>query len=180
MPRLRLQAAAALVLLLFVSALAGASYAMTELHDHSPEALLKARGVRCTAVRILCLRALLEAECALSLSDIEARTTVDKSSAFRSLTLFLAHHLVHAVEDGTGQTKYAPCAPQCHCGEDVHAGLSDLHTHFFCERCRRTFCLRGLPVPSVTLPDGFHLHSANYVLKGLCPACCRKAKCAHE
>lgn len=141
------------------------------------ENMLIQRDIRPTAVRLLVLQALAEAECALSLSDLEARMrTMDKSSIFRSLSLFLAHHLVHSVEDGSGQEKYALCAPSCHCGEDVHAGLTDLHTHFYCERCRRTFCLRGLPVPEVTLPDGFHLHTANYVLKGLCPSCAMKTK----
>lgn len=133
------------------------------------------RDIRPTAVRLLVLRTMKSAASALSLTDLEARLgTVDKSSIFRTLTLFLAHHLVHAVEDGTGQMKYALCSDDCHCGEDVHAGLSDLHTHFFCERCRRTFCLRGLPIPQVSLPDGFHLHTANYVLKGLCPECAAK------
>ena len=142
------------------------------------EQLFARRGIRPTAVRLLVLRALTEADCALSLSDLEARLmTVDKSTIFRSLNLFLANHLVHGVEDGTGQMKYALCDDSCHCGEDIHAGLSDLHTHFFCEHCRRTFCLRGLPIPAVDLPEGFHLHTANYVLKGLCPACSRRRHC---
>lgn len=142
------------------------------------EQMLLHRGIRPTALRLLILRALQQADCALSLSDLEARLgTVDKSTVFRTLSVFLKHHLVHAVDDGSGQSKYALCAEDCHCGEDVHAGLSDLHTHFFCERCRRTFCLRGLPIPEVVLPEGFHLHTANYVLKGLCPGCARKTRC---
>lgn len=134
--------------------------------------LLTARDIRPTAVRTLVLGALEAADCALSLTALEERlVTVDKSSIFRTLTLFLAHHLIHAVDDGTGQLKYALCSPGCHCGEAHHMGLSDLHTHFRCERCHRTFCLRGLPVPSVPLPEGFTLTSANYVLVGLCPSC---------
>lgn len=136
---------------------------------------LLCREIKPTAVRLLVVRALAESECALSQNDLEAKIgTVDKSSIFRTLGLFLRHHLVHDVDDGTGQMKYALCAENCHCGEDVHAGLTDLHTHFYCESCHRTFCLRGLPIPQVTLPDGFHLHTANYVLKGLCPQCMRK------
>lgn len=137
-------------------------------------ALLEQRGIKPTAVRLLVLCALQQSDCALSLSDLESRlVTVDKSSIFRTLTLFLAHHLVHGVDDGTGMLKYALCQPSCHCGEEDHEGLSDLHTHFHCERCCRTFCLRGLPVPKVPLPEGFTLTSANYVLVGLCPECSR-------
>lgn len=137
--------------------------------------LLEQRDIKPTAVRLLVLNALQKADCALSLSDLEARLgTVDKSSIFRTLTLFLAHHLVHGVEDGSGMLKYALCDPGCRCGEEHHHGLDDLHTHFRCEGCNRTFCLRGLPVPSVPLPAGFALISANYVLVGLCPECSAK------
>ena len=136
------------------------------------EALLFQRDIKPTANRLLVLKALSEANCALALGDLEGLLgTVDRSSVFRTLTLFLSHHLVHAVDDGSGQMKYALCSPHCHCGEEHHQGLTDLHTHFRCERCGRTFCLRGLPVPSVPLPEGFVLHSANYVLIGLCPEC---------
>lgn len=143
-----------------------------------PEKILESRGVRPTALRLLILRAMQKLNCAVSLTDLEAKLgTVDKSTIFRTLTLFLDHHLVHAVEDGTGHTKYALCAEDCHCGEDYHVGLTDLHTHFYCERCRRTLCLRGLPVPSVALPEDFELHTANYVLKGICPECKGKGRC---
>lgn len=144
---------------------------MSTEHDHFTS-MLEAREIKPTANRLLVLRTLEEEDCALSLTDIEARIgTMDKSSVFRALTLFLEHHLVHGVDDGTGMMKYALCEPSCHCGENGHHDVSDYHTHFRCERCGRTFCLRGLPVPSVPLPKGFVLSSANYVLVGLCPHC---------
>lgn len=43
-----------------------------------------------------------------------------------------------------------------------------------CEECHRTFCLRHIHVPVVTLPDGFTQTSINYVIKGLCPECAEK------
>ena len=142
---------------------------------HMDNTILEQSNIKPTAVRRLVLDALHKAECALSLTDLEARLgTVDKSSIFRTLTLFLSHHLIHGIEDGSGQLKYALCPPQCHCGEDEHCGLDDLHTHFRCQRCGKTFCLRGLPVPSVPLPKGFELTSANYVLVGYCPECAGK------
>lgn len=140
--------------------------------DTLAEQILIRRDIRTTAVRLLVLRALQTDGVALSLTDLETRLhTVDKSSIFRTLTLFQAHHLVHVVEDGSGQKKYALCAEHCHCGEAVVRPMSDLHTHFACERCHRTFCLPDLPVPQVSLPEGFTLHSGDYVLHGLCPEC---------
>ncbi|MEG0038932.1 MAG: transcriptional repressor, partial [Bacteroides sp.] len=37
--------------------------------------------------------------------------------------------------------------------------------------CQRTFCLKGIHIPPVTLPRNFTLESINYVMKGLCDHC---------
>ena len=56
------------------------------------------RDIRPTAIRVLVLRTLLEMKQAMSVSDLEAQLdTVDKSTIFRTLTLFLSHHLIHGV-----------------------------------------------------------------------------------
>jgi Fur family ferric uptake transcriptional regulator len=134
--------------------------------------LLNSRGIRPTPVRILVLRTLQEKDCAVSLMTLEAELqTVDRSSIFRTLTLFLDQHIVHQVEDGSGQTKYALCEKNCRCGESHDHQLSDFHVHFYCENCRRTMCLHDVAVPEVVLPKGFTLNSANFVLKGLCAEC---------
>lgn len=136
------------------------------------ELRLQARDIRPTSGRLLVFRALENAISALSLSDLEAAlVTVDKSTIFRALTTFLEHHLVHTIDDGTGQLKYALCTEDCRCGEDKHTDLDHRHTHFYCESCQRTYCLHEVAVPIPELPCGFHLHSANYVLKGICPHC---------
>ena len=121
------------------------------------EAKLAHRDIRATSSRILVLRTLMTQESALAL--------------FRTLTTFAAHHLVHIVEDGSGLAKYALCADDCHCGEDENDELADLHTHFYCERCQRTFCLRGVPVPIPKLPEGFSVRTVGFVVKGICDKC---------
>ena len=136
------------------------------------EAKLAHRDIRATSSRILVLRTLMTQESALALSDLEAiLPTLDKSTLFRTLTTFAAHHLVHIVEDGSGLAKYALCADDCHCGEDENDELADLHTHFYCERCQRTFCLRGVPVPMPELPEGFSVRTVGFVVKGICDKC---------
>ena len=100
---------------------------------------LKARDIRPTALRLLILRTMAGFDRAFSLADLEEELdTVDKSTLFRTLTLFLAHHLVHGIDDGTGSLKYALCSSDCDCEID------DLHTHFYCTHCRRT-CSAGGP-----------------------------------
>lgn len=134
---------------------------------------LIAHDVRPTPVRLLVLRAMKESPYALSLSELEGRLgTVDKSSISRTLNLFLDRHLVHSIDDGAGVVKYATCAEHCHCHDAE--GFGDLHLHFTCERCHRTYCLRGLPLPPVTVPHDFHVHTAEYMLKGICAECGRR------
>lgn len=91
-------------------------------------ALLAKREIQPTAIRILVLQAMLKAGRSVSLLDLENMLdTVDKSSIFRTITLFLSHHLIHSIDDGTGSFKYAVCSASCSCE------VNDLHTHFHCE-----------------------------------------------
>lgn len=131
-------------------------------------AKLNRRGIKPTATRLLVLRAMLSMARAVSLTDLETELeTVDKSTIFRAITLFHAHHLIHGVDDGSGALKYAVCSDDCDCS------LEDQHSHFYCERCHRTFCFKQIHVPVVELPEGFVTKSVNYVLKGVCPDCSR-------
>ena len=133
--------------------------------------MLEQRDIRPTAMRIMILREMLSCDEAFSLLSLEDRLdTVDKSTIYRCITLFLTHHLIHAIDDGTGTIKYAVCSPECHCGENGEH-LDDLHAHFYCEQCHRTYCLNRIHVPVVTLPAGFQVKHINYVLKGICSAC---------
>ncbi|AVM54107.1 Fur family transcriptional regulator [Bacteroides zoogleoformans] len=128
--------------------------------------LLAKREISPTAIRLLVLQAMLQADRSVSLLDLENMLdTVDKSTIFRTIMLFLSHHLIHSIDDGTGSFKYAVCSSSCSCE------VNDLHTHFHCEKCNKTFCFTNIPTPIVKLPEGFTLNSINYVLKGLCPEC---------
>ena len=139
--------------------------------ENDLEKLLEQRDIKPTAMRILVLKAMTSCDEAFSLQSLEDKLdTVDKSTIYRCITLFLTHHLIHAIDDGTGSIKYAVCDTSCHCGEEGEH-LDDMHAHFYCERCHRTFCLNRITVPLVTLPGDFKVHSINYVLKGICSQC---------
>lgn len=131
--------------------------------------LLEERGVKPTSNRIIVLRALLEADGPRTLMELEHQIdTLDKSSVFRVLGLLLKHGVVHVVEDGRGCTRYELC------DGDHSEGHSDMHVHFYCERCDRVECFPFISVPQVALPDGYEVRNVNYMLKGLCPDCRRK------
>lgn len=127
---------------------------------------LEQRKIKPTAIRLLILKTMMQRQDAFSMTDLENELdTVDKSTIYRTLTLFLAHHLIHGINNGTGALKYAVCSNDCNCEID------DQHTHFYCEKCHRTFCLKHIHVPVVPLPPGFTIQSIGYVLKGLCSEC---------
>ncbi|MDR1555694.1 MAG: transcriptional repressor [Tannerellaceae bacterium] len=127
---------------------------------------LKERGIKPTAIRLLVFKAMVEYPQAFSLMDLESRLdTVDKSTLFRTISLFHEKLLIHSIDDGSGSVKYSVCSSNCTCS------LSDLHVHFYCTRCRKTFCLENISIPEVQLPPGFLLESVNFVLKGLCRHC---------
>ena len=135
------------------------------------EQLLEAHGIKPTANRIIIAKALHHAEDALSMKELEySILSLDKSSIFRVLTLFREHHLVHAIEGGDGSVRYELCMSHDEVLDD------DEHVHFFCEQCRRTICLHDTPRPQVDLPAGFEQHSANFLVRGLCPSCSRSSK----
>ena len=71
---------------------------------------LASRGVKPTAMRLLVYRELDSARRPLSLRELEERmVTAERSTIFRTLTLFLDHHIVHGIEDGSGTLLYELC-----------------------------------------------------------------------
>ena len=98
----------------------------------------------------------------------------ERSTIFRTLTLFLEHHLIHGIEDGSGALRYELCTSNDHHAHD------DQHGHFYCERCQRTFCLHDIRVPQVPLPEGFLPHAISLMIKGICPECQTERNARHR
>ena len=131
--------------------------------------LMDRHGIKPTANRILIARALAGAGRPMSMSELETVVeTIDKSNVFRTLQAFREVHLVHVLEDTGDGVRYELCHSH-HDDED-----DDVHVHFYCERCHRTFCLEDTPVPPVSAPEGFQVQSVSYLLKGVCSECGRR------
>lgn len=136
------------------------------MHKTEIEQILENHGVRPTAVRVLIYRAAEQHANTFSLQELETElATVDKSTIFRTLTLFSDHHLLHETEDGSGSKKY------CVCHHDHACAINERHIHFYCTKCNTTYCLEHTFIPPVELPAGFLSFDAEYVIKGLCPKC---------
>ncbi len=128
--------------------------------------LMQRHGVRPTSNRIIIAESLASQNRPVSLMELEQEIeSIDKSGIFRTLALFREKHMVHTIEDGGDAVRYELCRSS----NDDHD--DDMHVHFYCESCHKTFCLEDTAVPQVQLPEGYIKESVNYMVKGICPSC---------
>ena len=124
------------------------------------------RNIKPTNMRLLVLKELVESSSAINLKTLEARfERADRTTLYRTLKTFEEKNLIHAVDDGTGSSKYSLCEDSCECEPE------DQHVHFYCEKCEETFCLTQSQIPQTKIPSGFKVSNASMVYKGICVNC---------
>ena len=132
------------------------------------EKILERGGLNLTANRLRVMKVLADSEGPLSINDLYNKLeTIDKSNIFRALNLFRESGLVHAIDDGCDSTKYELTAFTEDNGREMHA-------HFHCKICHKTYCLTTTPIQTPEIPDDFTIQEINYVIKGICPDCNKK------
>lgn len=133
------------------------------------QSILKNHHLRLTQSREEILAMFLAQPTALSEREIESSVDVscDRVTIYRTLATFLEKGILHKVLDDTGAMKYALCSPECHGGEEHRHD----HVHFKCVQCGQTLCLDQVPIPTVQLPQGYHLQEVNMLLEGVCESC---------
>ena len=140
------------------------------MDDTALTELMSRHDIRPTANRILILRMLQRESRPLSLGELEDRLPlIDKGNISSALTTFRSRHLVHVLESGDEVMRYELCLSHSEDADD------DMHVHFYCEQCHRTFCLSDLAIPTVEIPAGYQARTATYLVKGLCPECRKSA-----
>jgi Fur family ferric uptake transcriptional regulator len=136
------------------------------MNNDKTDKKLQSRDIKPTAMRELVLKVLTDQSTAISLSDLEVQfEKADKATLYRTLKTFEKNKLIHSIDDGSGSVKYALCNDSCVCNPN------DLHVHFYCTKCEKTYCLNDIPVPTINLPNSFTLESVNMVVKGICANC---------
>lgn len=136
------------------------------MKEDALEKRLQESKIKPTAMRLLVLQYLTEKPTAVSLKSLEESFhKADTSTLYRTLKTFEEHKLIHQIDDGTGQKKYALCRETCACE------IENQHYHFHCNECGETFCLISQTLPSIQLPTNFTMTQANLVLKGTCANC---------
>lgn len=134
------------------------------------EKMLTAKGISPTAMRLLVLEYLINQPSAVGLPDLENEFQYsDRTTLYRTLKTFEYKGLIHHIQDGTEATKYALCAEACKAGNHY-----DLHLHFYCYSCKKTYCLPKHKVPDISLPENYQLKELNLIAKGICEQCSKE------
>lgn len=133
----------------------------------STEKILKEKGLRVTPIRIKILELFGSTQIALSQSDLESELDEsDRITLYRTLKRFESTGILHKVINDSNQKKFALCSDSCGYGDHV-----DEHVHFQCEKCGNTQCLEDVPIPQITVPDGFKMNSSKILMTGICNQC---------
>lgn len=129
------------------------------------EQILTELGIRPTAIRLMVLRDIIEYNRTFTLADMEQRmVTLDRSTLFRTLMLFVEHKLLHEVDNGSGSRLFCRC--ECH-----HKNHHTPHIHFTCMACNETYCIKNIDITGISHPEGYEVEEINIVMKGICPKC---------
>ena len=130
------------------------------------ETILQQRNIKPTAMRLLVVEKLLKQQYAISHKELADQfENADNVTLFRTLKTFLEHKLIHTIDDGTGVVKYALCQSGCSCNP------SELHTHFHCLQCKRTFFLTDAEIPKINILQNFKFECVNLALTRRCDRC---------
>ncbi len=128
--------------------------------------ILEERGIKPTSTRILVFSAMLKFNRAFSLGDLEHELlSIDKSTISRTIHLFNDNLLIHKFDDGSGSVKYSVCQENCGCNDNEY------HLHFYCNYCKKAFCLENVSVPKIEMPENMEIEGVNFVIKGYCGKC---------
>lgn len=131
------------------------------------ERILTDKNIRITPMRLLVLEALLEQEGSCGLNGIEQLLPhSDRVTIYRTLKTFSQNGVIHPIENGTSEVKYALCKAFCTANEHL-----DRHPHFHCRECNRIICLESVEIPKLQFPTGYQAEETTMTVKGICANC---------
>lgn len=129
--------------------------------------ILEQKAVRITPMRQLILEYFLENEGVFGLLELENDfRKSDRITIYRTLKTFEQKGIVHSINNGTGEVKYALCDEYCTAVAHI-----DQHPHFQCERCENITCIDSQVIPKVELPKGYLQKETTMMIKGVCRDC---------
>ena len=134
------------------------------------ETLLQQKSIRITPMRQLLLEYFFEKQPIIGLAELEQDfPKADRITLYRTLKTFEEKGILHFVEDGHAEVKYALCKE--HCTEKLH---QDQHPHFHCQQCGEVYCLDTIFIPELPLPEGYMAKEVKMTIRGVCQECGEK------
>ena len=129
--------------------------------------LLKKMRLHITDARRAILNLFLEHQEALSISIIESKVDVDRSTVYRTLQTFLQHKIIQIIPNTDNVLLYALC-------ENVlfeKRITKQSEVYFQCKSCCRTICVEDADVGYLKLPKGYSTNRTLINVQGLCDVC---------
>ncbi len=134
--------------------------------------VLKSNKLKITQPRLRVLDVISTKTSAISQPELEKilGSEIDRVTLYRILSSFEEKGILHKVFDLNGTATYAFCSTKC----SAHHH-HDQHVHFICSVCNSVFCLDEIPLPKITVPSNFSLHSIAINAVGICDHCNKKS-----
>ncbi|MFN9774918.1 MAG: Fur family transcriptional regulator [Burkholderiales bacterium] len=141
---------------------------------------VRATGARVTGARVKVLAVLMQADEALTHTDVQRRLEqgdahelLDRVTLYRVLEWLVEAGLAHRVSGPDRVWRFSAHGDGD--GHGAHEGHGPQHGHFKCRRCERMFCMKASTRLARTvrgmLPDGFAGDEVELTVLGLCADC---------
>lgn len=126
--------------------------------------LLKSKGLKKTAQRVMLINILQKQAVALTEDDIkrEMGDLYDRITFYRTVQTLLDADLIHRITVDNKTIKYA-LNEICSHGKN--------HFHFFCKKCYSVTCLEDMTAINYSLPEKYIAEECEVLIKGVCPNC---------
>ena len=128
--------------------------------------LLIAKSLRVTDFRLSVLEVFFGNDNAVSSDQIEsALGNFDRITLYRTLKSFKEKGVIHEIQIGDEEKRYALCEEACE-----HKGHQHNHIHFHCSDCKEIFCL-PMENSSYTQLNGYQVNTLEVQATGVCKNC---------
>ncbi len=126
--------------------------------------LLKSRGLKKTAQRVMLINVLQKKTVAQTEEDIkqEMGDLYDRITFYRTVQTLLDADIIHRITIDNKTSKYALNESASHNGN---------HGHFFCKKCHKVTCLGEILPLNYNLPDRYKAEECEVLIKGVCADC---------
>lgn len=126
--------------------------------------ILRSKGLKKTAQRIMLINILESSTISLTESDIKSKMgdLYDRVTFYRTVQTLLDAEIIHRIVVDNIIVKYALNRTEHH---------AENHAHFFCQICHSVTCLEDAVAFQYNLPAGFEAQEYEVLIKGICNKC---------